>query len=85
MTFYNFLEQQYKYYKSKYGILPTSCEGCPCKALRYRLREQKDCRDDIIYLANKYNIHDFNFSSCDDRIAAAVKIAKKMSEISNRI
>ena len=81
VNFYKLIKQQYEYYKSKYGILPTSCEGCPCKALRYKVinpHDQTDCTGDMMYLANKYNIHDFNVFSCNSCIVTAVRIAKKL-------
>ena len=81
MNFYDFLKQQYEYFKSKYGILPTSCTGCPCKTLRYKVintHDQTDCTGDMMYLANKYNIHDFNIFSCNSCMVAALKIAKKI-------
>ena len=63
MNFYKLIKQQYKYYKSKYGILPPSCDGCPCKTLRHKLinpHEREDCTGDIMHLANKYKIDDFD-------------------------
>lgn len=81
VNFYKLIKQQYEYYKSKYGILYTSCEGCPCKSLRYKLinpYDREDCTSDIIYLANKYKIDGVNIFSCDSCMRAAVKIAKKL-------
>ena len=81
VNFYKLIKQQYEYYKSKYGILYTSCEGCPCKSLRYKLinpYDREDCTGDIIYLANKYKIDGVNIFSCDSCMRAAVKIAKKL-------
>lgn len=84
VNFYKLIKQQYEYYKSyksKYGILPPSCDGCPCKSLRYKLinpYDRTDCTEDIIYLANKYKIDDFEAYSCDDCTLAAVRIAKKL-------
>ena len=88
MNFYKLIKQQYEYFKSKYDILPTSCEGCPCKALRYKVINpcnRTDCTNDIIYLVNKYKIDGVNIFSCDSCMRAAVRIAKKMSENINRI
>ena len=51
MDFYKLIKQQYEYYKSKYGILPPSCDGCPCKSIRHKLiiqNERIDCTCDII-------------------------------------
>ena len=81
VNFYKLIKQQYEYYKSKYGILPPSCDGCPCKTLRHKLinpYDREDCTGDIMYLANKYNIHDFNIFSCNSCMVAAVRIAKKL-------
>ena len=81
MDFYKLIKQQYEYYKSKYGILPPSCDGCPCKSLRYKVINQcdrKDCTGDIIDLANKYKIDDFEAYSCDGCALTAVEIAKKL-------
>ena len=81
MDFYKLIKQQYEYYKSKYGILPPSCDCCPCKTLRYKVinqRDRKDCTGDIIDLANKYKIDDFEAYSCDGCVLTAVEIAKKL-------
>ena len=81
MNFYKFLKQQYEYYKSKYGILPLSCDDCPCESLRHKVINQYDridCTDDIIYLANKYKIDDVETYTCDGCALAAVEIAKKI-------
>ena len=51
MDFYKLIKQQYEYYKSKYGILPPSCDGCPCKSIRHKLinpHERADCTGDIM-------------------------------------
>lgn len=87
MDFYNFLKQQYYDYKNKYD-LPLSCSVCPCKILINEVinpSKQTDCTNDIMYLADKYNIHGFDASLCGDCAITAVKIAKKMSENFNRI
>ena len=81
VNFYKLIKQQYEYYKSKYGILPPSCDGCPCKTLRYKVinqHDRKDCTGDIIDLANKYKIDDFEAYSCDGCALTAVRIAKKL-------
>ena len=81
MNFYKLIKQQYEYYKSKYGILPPSCDGCPCKSIRHKLinpYDREDCTGDIMYLANKYKIDGVNIFSCDSCMRAAVKIAKKL-------
>lgn len=81
MNFYKLIKQQYEYYKSKYGILPPSCDGCPCKSIRHKLinqNEREDCTGDIMYLANKYKIDDFEAYSCDGCALTAVRIAKKL-------
>ena len=81
MDFYKLIKQQYEYYKSKYGILPPSCDGCPCKSIRHKLiiqNERIDCTCDITYLANKYKIDDFEAYSCDGCALTAVEIAKKL-------
>ena len=81
VNFYKLIKQQYEYYKSKYGILPPSCDGCPCKTLRHKLinpHEREDCTGDIIYLANKYKIDGVEAYSCDGCTLAAVRIAKKL-------
>ena len=87
MNFYKFLKQQYDDCKSKYD-LPLSCSVCPCKILINKVinpSKQTDCTNDIMYLADKYNIHGFYASLCGDCALTALKIAKKMSENINRI
>lgn len=87
MNFYNFLKQQCYDCKNKYD-LPTTCSACPCKILINEVinpRKQTDCTNDIMYLADKYNIHGFDASLCGDCAITALKIAKKMSENFNRI
>ena len=87
MNFYNFLKQQCYDCKNKYD-LPLSCSVCPCKILINEVinpSKQTDCTNDIMYLADKYNIHGFDASLCGDCASTAVKIAKKMSENFNRI
>ena len=88
MDFYKLIKQQYEYYKSKYGILPPSCDGCPCKTLRDEVfdpYEQTGCTDEMMYLINKYRINGANPYLCEGSMLAALKIAKKMSENFNRI
>lgn len=83
VNFYKLIKQQYEYYKSKYGILPPSCDGCPCKTIRHRLISPDaltDCTCDIMHLANKYKIDDFEAYSCDGCALTAVIIAKKLFE-----
>ena len=87
MNFYNFLKQQCYDCKNKYD-LPTTCSACPCKILINEVinpSKQTDCTNDIMYLADKYNIHGFDASLCGDCALTAFKIAKKMSENFNRI
>ena len=87
MNFYNFLKQQCYDCKNKYD-LPLSCSVCPCKILINEVInpcKQTDCTNDIMYLADKYNIHGFNAALCGDCAITALKIAKKMSENFNRI
>ena len=74
MNFYDFLKQKYEYFNGE-------CESCPCKLLRDKImnpNEQTDCISDIIHLANKYNVHNFNIYSCDDYMNASLEIAKKL-------
>ena len=88
MDFYKLIKQQYEYFKSKYGILPPSCDGCPCKTLRDKVfgsDEQTGCTYEIMYLIDKYKIDGTNPYLCESSMLAAVKIAKKMSENFNRI
>ena len=76
MNFYDFLKQKYEDFNGE-------CESCPCKLLRYKImnpNEQTDCISDIIHLANKYNVHNFNIYSCDDYMNASLEIAKKLFE-----
>ena len=47
--------------------------------------KQTDCTNDIMYLADKYNIHGFYASLCGDCALTALKIAKKIAERNNRI
>ena len=87
MNFYNFLKQQCYDCKNKYD-LPTTCSTCPCKILINEVInpcKRTDCTGDIMYLADKYNIHGFDASLCGDCALTALKIAKKMSENFNRI
>ena len=86
MNFYNFLKQQCYDCKNKYD-LPLSCSVCPCKILINKVinpSKQTDCTNDIMYLADKYNIHGFDASLCGDCDLTVLKIAKKM-ERNNRI
>ena len=96
MKFYNFLKQQYDDYKKQYDdyknkgyiISPPACSVCPCRTLINKVispRKQIDCTNDIMYLANKYNMHDFDASLCDDCVIVSLKIAMKMTENFNRI
>ena len=81
MDFYKLIKQQYEYYKSKYGILPPTYENNPCKTIRHKLinkRDRKDCTGDIIDLANKYKIDDFEAYSCDGCALTAVENKKKI-------
>lgn len=87
MRLYDFLKQQYDDYRNEYDVPPT-CYVCPCRILINKVinpRKKIDCTNDIMYLANKYNIHGFDASLCGDCAIAAVKIAKKMAERNNRI
>ncbi len=87
MKFYNFLKQQYDDYKKYYddyknkGYIIAPCSSvCPCRTLIDKVidpRKQIDCTNDIMYLADKYNIHGFNASLCGDCALTALKIAKK--------
>ena len=86
MNFYDFLKRQYDDYKNEYDVPPT-CSACPCKILIDKVinpSKQTDCTNDIMYLADKYNIHGFDASLCGDCVLTALKIAKKMSENFNR-
>ena len=88
MNFYKLIEQQYEDYEFEYDILAASCDGCPCKTLRDKVfgsDEQTGCTDEIAYLVDKYKINDVNIYLCEDSMLAAVKIAKKMAERTNRI
>ena len=87
MNFYQLIKQQYDDYRNEYDV-PPSCSICPCKILINKVINpcrQIDCTNDIIYLADKYNIHGFDASLCGDCAITAVKIAKKISENFNRI
>lgn len=87
MNFYDFLKQQCYDCKNKYD-LPLKCSVCPCKILINEVinpSKQTDCTNDIMYLADKYKIDDFDASLCGDCAITALKIAKKMSENFNRI
>lgn len=82
MNLYKLIEQQYKDYKKVHSaLLAVTCDGCPCKVLRNEIinpYDQTDCTGDIMYLSNKYNVHDFNIFSCNSCMRAAVRIAKKI-------
>lgn len=84
MNFYDFLKQQCEDYKIGKG-----CESCPCKILRDKMfggMHRRICLEEIIYLTNKYNIHDNNDDwLCQRRILISPKIAKKISEKVNKI
>lgn len=88
MNFYQFINQQYKNYKTEEVTLYTRCDTCPCKALRdkmfdtYKLR--KECLQEMIYLLNKLKIHCY-ITSCNDLRDVSLIIAKKMTERNNRI
>ena len=88
MDFYKFLKQQYENYKIEYDALSASCEGCPCKTLREKVfgaHEQPRCTYEMAYSVDKYKINDANIYLCDECMVASLKIAKKMTERSNRI
>ena len=81
MNFYKLIKQQFEDRKNEYGVLHTSCNHCPCKTLRHKLinpYDREDCTGDIMYLANKYKIDDFEAYSCDGCALTAVRIAKKL-------
>ena len=88
MNFYQFINQQYKNYKTEEVTLYTRCDTCPCKALRdgmfgtHKLR--KECLQEMIYLLNKLKIHCY-VTSCNDLRDVSLIIAKKISERNNRI
>lgn len=88
MNFYKLIKQQYEDYKIEYDALSVSCEGCPCRTLRdeiFGTYEQTGCTDEMAYLVDKYKINDANIYLCDECMVASLKIAKKMTERSNRI
>ena len=84
VNFYKLIKRQYEYYKSKYGIFPPSCDGCPCKILIDKMfgsMRRGICVEEIIYLAKKYNIHDNNdVWLCQRCMFTSLKIAKKLFE-----
>ena len=91
MNFYQFINQQYKNYKTEYNALSASytrCDTCPCKALRDKMfgthKLRKECLQEMIYLLNKLKIHCY-ITSCNDLRDTSLAIAKKMSERTNRI
>lgn len=75
MNFYDFLKQKYEDFNGE-------CESCPCKILRNKMlggMRRGICLEEIIYLANKYNIHDNNdIWLCQKCIFISLKIAKKL-------
>ena len=85
MNFYQFIKQQYDYNNYKGAF--CSCKQCPCKILRDKVldsnSERRGCRAEMVYLTDKYNIHN-NAHSCKDCMAISLKIAKKIIGI-NRI
>ena len=88
MNFYQLIEQQYESYKIEEVTLYTRCDKCPCKALRDEMfgthKLRKECLQEMIYLLNKLKIHCY-ITSCNDLRDTSLKIAKKISERSNRI
>ena len=78
MNFYQFIKQQYDY--NNKGAF-CSCKQCPCKILRDKVfdsnSERRGCRAEMVYLTDKYNIHN-NAHSCKDCMDISVKIAKKI-------
>ena len=89
MNFYQLIKQQYENYKIEEVTLYTRCDTCPCKTLRDKMfgthKLRKECLQEMIYLANKYNIHGFDAYVCKDCMIVSLKIAKKMAERTNRI
>ena len=78
MNFYKLIKQQYDYNKD---ALLIRCNNCPCKTLRnivFEHKPRKRCRDEMIYLADKYNIRNFDAYLCNDCLLASLKIAKKL-------
>ena len=88
MNFYQLIKQQYESYKIEEVTLYTRCDKCPCKALRDEMfgthKLRKECLQEMIYLLNKLKIHCY-ITSCNDLRDTSLKIAKKISERSNRI
>ena len=88
MNFYQFINQQYKNYKTEEVTLYTRCDTCPCKALRNKMfgahKLRKECLQEMIYLLNKLKIHCY-VTSCNDLRDVSLIIAKKISERNNRI
>lgn len=79
MNFYDFLKQKYDNYK-----VIKWCEACPCKILRNKMlgdMPRRTCIEEIMYLADKCNIHDFDASLCRDNMITSLKIAKKWQKI----
>ena len=90
MNFYQFINQQYKNYKTEEVTLYTRCDTCPCKIFRDKIlgahRAERECFCEMECLADKYNIdYDIDTSLCRDNMIASLKIAKKMTERNNRI
>lgn len=77
MNFYDFLKQKYDNFNGKEG-----CESCPCKILRDKMlgdMRREICLQEIIYLADKYNIHNDNdVWLCQKCMFISLKIAKKL-------
>ena len=88
MNFYQFINQQYKNYKTEEVTLYTRCDTCPCKALRDKMfgahKLRKEYLQEMIYLLNKLKIHCY-VTSCNDLRDVSLIIAKKMTERNNRI
>ena len=88
MNFYQFINQQYKNYKTEEVTLYTRCDTCPCKALRDKMfgahKLRKECLQEMIYLLNKLKIHCY-VTSCNDLRDVSHIIAKKMTERNSRI
>ena len=78
MNFYQFIKQQYDYNNKRAFC---SCKQCPCKILRDKVldsnSERRECRAEMVYLTDKYNIHN-SIHSCKDCMDISVKIAKKI-------
>ena len=83
MNFYQFINQQYKNYKTEEVTLYTRCDTCPCRTLRdkifYNHWQREMCSIEMSDLIHRYHItEDCITWLCKDCRKVSLIIAKKL-------